>query len=295
MEHVQTFDWARLIELAARASAGTLPLDQAYGELRILANAAPEVGHDTFEVIEYDATATPTPLKGEFPTGIAALDSYLEGGGRRGELAYVSAPPKDGKTTFLITLGAHLVRHLAIKVLHISAEIYAPEIHQRYTECFMRRPLAQCLEENLRQLGQEIKGSLHLVDIVSRPTIDTVETLVKKVQPDVLIVDYGDLIHVHCDNRFTEVGLVWENLRRIGRVYNCFVWTAGRLNRDGKESESYLKTYNCDLHVRLLVDSANTALGLANLQVEEIRRGKGRYETIRLAYQPQCCYVGGGI
>lgn len=276
----------------AKTTAGAMEVDAALMHIADLTKAIPSSGTEP-AVVAYDPLSVPQEITGEFPTGIGLLDKYLNGGLRRGELAYVSADAKVGKTTFLITLAAHLVRLKPCRILHSTLEIYPDTVQQRYTECFLRVPMPAIEPETLRSLVTELKGSIDIVDMVASPKIPTLALMIEKTKPDLVIVDYGDLLHVDADNRFSEIGSIWEQLRATARIYNVAIWTASRVNSDGRDSESYLKKFHCDLHVMLDAppDARNT--GLAKLTIHEIRRRLGRHEEIDVLYAPDVGYIGG--
>lgn len=276
----------------AKTTAGAMEAKAALAYIAGLTKAIPSSDSEP-AIVTYDPLSVPQELPGEFPTGIGLLDKYLNGGLRRGELAYVSADAKVGKTTFLITLAAHLARLKPCRILHSTLEIYPDTVQQRYTECFLRMPMPSIEAATLRNLVTELQGSIDIVDMVASPKIPTLATMIEKTKPDVVIVDYGDLLHVDADNRFSEIGSIWEQLRATARIYNVAMWTASRVNSDGRDSESYLKKFHCDLHVFLDAppDARNT--GLATLEVREIRRRLGRHEQIPVLYAPDVGYIGG--
>lgn len=276
----------------ARTTAGAMNTGAAIERINALVRAVPTPQEEP-DIITYNPLVVPSEIPGEFPTGIGSLDKFLNGGLRRGELAYVSADAKVGKTTFLITLAAHLVLSKPCKILHSTLEIYPDVVQQRYTESFLRMPMPMIAPENLRDLVPKLLGSIDIVDMVANPTIPALATLVEKTKPDLVVVDYGDLMHTQADSRFIEAGAIWEQLRALARTHNCAVWTASLVNNDGRDGASYLKKFHCDLHVHLDAQPEARNTGVATLTVHEIRRRLGRQEDVKVLYAPDVGYIGG--
>lgn len=283
-----------IIQIALQATRGLISYDSASMRIRQILDENKSSNNDTTVIPFSISLLQPRTIHAhKIPTGIIKLDNFLEGGLYTGELAYVSGFAKDGKTTMLITLGTAAL-NANNKVLHCTIEIAPELVAYRYAECFLAKSFSTLTQEEMLQLSP-LSDKLFICDLVSSPKIASVEQATERIKPDLLIVDYGDLLHTDADNRFSEIGLVWEELRRIAKNYNCVVWTAGRLNRTGDEAESYLRAFTCDLHVILQVDSANATRGIAHIQIAEIRRKLGRWETIPIIYAPERAYIGGGI
>ena len=279
-------------DLMAQVAAGKLTEEECVAELQHILSEV-HVASQELEVRVYDPEETPEDIIGEFPTGVARLDKYLNGGLRRGELGYVSAAQKVGKTTHLITLGAAALTYYDWHVVHISLEIYKEVVHQRYSECMLKTPVHMLDKGALRGLRARIKGKLSMIDLVHDRRIDAVEEVARQLEPDLLIVDYADVLRGRTDKRFSELGAIYDDLRVIAKKYNCGLWTASRLNRMGEDGESYLKAYGCDVHTVLDVSEEDAARGLALLTVPEIRRRSGRGAVIPIVYMPEVGYIGG--
>jgi predicted ATP-dependent serine protease len=278
----------------AQIAAGVLPDEDG---LRKIVDITREVQFDeeyAAQVMEYNPTEVPLETVGEFPAGIHELDLYLNGGLVRGEIAYVSGGSGAGKTTFLISRGAEILRNLPdTTVTHCTIEIYPPTVAQRYTENLLRKPLSVLDKETLEELAGRLKSRLFIADLVDCPRLSEVERVVERTNPDLLIVDYGDLLIGRGESRFVDLGQIWQGLRTIAKRHHCVVWTASRVNRDGSDGESYLKGYNTDLHVVLESESEDMERGMCHLFIKKIRRREGNQRRFRLIYQPENAYIGG--
>jgi replicative DNA helicase len=283
----------------AQATSGVMSEIDALAIIQDSVRSVHVVDHE-LDAVRYLPENTPPEMVGEFSTGIQELDEYLSGGIRRGELCYVSGQKKRGKTTFLISLGAAALKQRpeptrnGLNVVHATLEIYKDAVFQRYTENLTRKPITMVTEEDLHSIHERIHGQLTIVNLVHDRRVESLERVCEELHPDLLVVDYADCLQTGGDNRFSALGGVYEQLRVYAKIYDCGVWTASRLNNDGRDSESYLKGYACDLHVTLDVPTIEDAKrGIAYLDVNEIRRRYGMGARIQLQYAPEVAYIGG--
>ena len=291
MENENAVLW-KINDSVAKAVSGTLPVSEA---LRLISSDIEGADFHVGEapVVEYLPSATPPAIVGDMPSGIPVLDRHLGGGLCNGELAYVSAGSGYGKTTFLISRGGYVLANTSGKVVtHCTYEIYSDTVAQRYTEYLKAEPIDCITSQDMKELDSTLKSRLYIANMVGRSDIADLRVVVERTEPHLLIVDYGDLVHVKSDKRFSELGLVWEKLRELGETYGCSVWTASRLNRDGTDSESYLKSYNADLHVTLHVTPEGVSRNTGNLVINKIRRKSGLGESIDVVYMPEVAYIG---
>lgn len=282
----------------AQASAGTLSDADALAAVQE-ATRNVRVAEYELDAVRYLPENTPAELPGEFSTGIHELDEYLGGGARRGELCYVSGQKKRGKTTFLISIGATTLkqpvptREEGYTVVHATLEIYKDAVFQRYTENLTRKPISMVNAEDLAGINDVLHGQLTIVNLVHDRRVESLERVCEELKPDLLVVDYADCLRTSGDNRFSALGSVYDQLRVYAKEYDCLVWTASRLNNEGRDSESYLKGYMCDLHVTLDVSAEDAERGIAYLDVNEIRRRYGMGARVQLVYAPGVGFIGG--
>jgi replicative DNA helicase len=61
----------------------------------------------------------------------------------------------------------------------------------------------------------------------------------RDIEPDMIIVDYGDLLRpvtIHKEHR-NNLESIYEELRAVAQIYECPVWTASQTNRSGLNAE----------------------------------------------------------
>ena len=179
-------------------------------------------------------------------TGWDKIDDICEGGLGRGELGVVIAPTGAGKSMVLTHLGAKAVRE-GKTVVHYTLELSEEVIAGRYDSCMFGVPLKdlRTMKEMIYELVQEVEGKLIIKEYptksASTRTISShLEKLRKRgVTPDLILVDYGDLLKPITVNkeRRTDLESIYEELRAIAQVNECPVWTASQTNRSGLNAE----------------------------------------------------------
>jgi len=189
-------------------------------------------------------------------TGIPILDTLTNGGIASGTLTLVMAPTGRGKTMMLINTAAAAM-HAGKRVVHITLEISAQITAMRYDARLIGVPINDIFRNPLRYTKQ-IKHATRAVtanggglvikewgsaeaglrDIELYLELLRTETQYK---PDVLIVDYADLIcprglkqssRAENDKRFA-LAEITTRLRQMAKDLDCAVLSATQTNRKG--------------------------------------------------------------
>jgi hypothetical protein len=234
-----------------------------------------------------------------------------------------------GKTWWLVHVGAQALRQ-RLKVCHVSLEIDAPSVLQRYyqtlftaseyqvkhaitelhtddtgrmtkttvseadPEFAFRRPdktqinpeLHNELTSRLRHLG----GSAANLRIKTWPprvvSIDSLEAYLDTLadtehfEPDVLLIDYPQLMKLRVRDYRLELGQVVENLRRLAIERNlavCIVHQANRIGAKAKSvgmahvGEDWSVVQTSDFLLTYSATDSEKRLGLARLHVDKAR------------------------
>jgi replicative DNA helicase len=183
-----------------------------------------------------------------WPTGLADLDEYLEGGFRPGELVIVGARPSMGKTALGMTIGVNMAQHRTVAVL--SMEMSHGEVNDRLTAMLgnvsmtaVKRPARGegLAWDRVMEGVDKAKGlRLHISD-QGALTIHQVRTkarnLKRKHGLDVLVVDYIGLM-TGLDqkaNRNTQLGEVSRGLKALAKELQICVLCLAQLNRNAEE------------------------------------------------------------
>jgi replicative DNA helicase len=241
-----------------------------------------------------------TPDK--FTTGIGDLDEVMSGGLSRGELGIVFGGPKSGKSISLIHMGISVVRSLSANVLHVVLEGSREQTETRYdSRLAMHRYTdlkgASTPVEVIQKMEREykrLKNSLVVRAMTDRwdYTVLDIEAEIQELKaygfiPDVLIVDYGDLMAPRTTTLVGETYLsqqeVFRDLKTLASRYRMAVWTATQTKRL-KENEdptfvlrasdmadSYAKARICDLSMSLNQTTDERKMGSMRLYVDLYR------------------------
>ncbi len=183
-------------------------------------------------------------------TGFELLDHEIRGVVAK-ELTLVMADTGIGKSICLIQMGAHMVKNLK-KVLHVTLEMSAPRVLARYLSV-LSVPYPEYdwvgvneilnLDHDMTQkmydyvstfLRPKFEGFLHIEELpTGKGSIEQISGLVELHTPDVLIVDYLDLLKPPKSRKELRYELkdVTTSLRAIGVELNIPVITATQTNR----------------------------------------------------------------
>jgi replicative DNA helicase len=132
-------------------------------------------------------------------------------------------------------------------VIHYTLELQDTTIASRYDSCITGVPLSDLhgFKEEIYERVQNIEGNLIIKGYPTKSaSTSTVKTHLERmkqrgIEPDMIIVDYGDLlrpISSHKEKRI-ELESIYEELRGIAAEFDCPIWTASQTNRSGLNAE----------------------------------------------------------
>jgi len=212
-----------------------------------------DLGVDYFEEAEERTARYEQGIDGveRVPTGLIGLDKVLKGGLGRGELGVIIAPPNRGKSFGLTNIGAGAVLE-GYNVAHFTGEMPEKQVTKRYDNRFTGKDF-QYMKENrskvltaIMNIQKHRKGRLFVKKFrTSQTTVDTLRSYLTRLRiekgfkPDVIIVDYADLLQPrrnYSDRRF-ELESIYLDLRDLADEFNCVIWTASQTNRGGLDKK----------------------------------------------------------
>jgi replicative DNA helicase len=264
-----------------------------------------------------------------FPTGIKELDMRNLGPARK-ELHVFMAPPKRGKTWWLVNLAKHSLMDRK-KVLHISLEMSEEKMIGRYVQSMFaiaKRPGHQSAPF-FEVDGENKFSNMHFKDILDRPCLTdrSIETLLRRnvekmgvrlklvvkefptgtlttnmlkayldaldhrynFTPDLLLLDYLDLMDVPNSDHRLALGKYAKDLRGIAVERNIAVVTPSQTNREGGRAslineghvgEDYSKIATADLVLTYNQTMPEKQIGLARLFVANARNDEDKFIVI---------------
>jgi hypothetical protein len=175
-------------------------------------------------------------------TGWSVIDRIISGGLGAGELGVVVAPTGVGKSMALVHLGAEAVK-AGKTVVHYTLELSDTVVASRYDSCISGIDLRDLFhrKDEIFEIVKEIPGKLIVKEYPTKlATTQTLKNHLERLvlldnKPDMIIVDYGDLlspIKFQREKR-TDLESIYEEMRGLAQIYDCPVWTASQTNRTG--------------------------------------------------------------
>jgi len=246
-----------------------------------------DIGHDYMVSIEERYTDAVRDTK-ETPWQV--INDLTDGGLGKGELAVFVAPAGIGKSWGLINIGAHAIKK-GMTVLH-----YTLELNQAYVGLRYDSVVTGIANQNLKHYQSQVKEELEKMDgelIIKHYPTKSVSVMglrshvekciMQDKKPDVIIVDYADLLKGHGQEKRHELEGIYEDLRGMAGEYDIPVWTASQANRSALEedvidaskvSESYGKVMVADFIISL------------SRKVQDKLAGTGRWHVIKNRFGP---------
>ena len=179
-------------------------------------------------------------------TGWQEIDQVCKGGLGAGELGVVIAPTGAGKSMVLVHLGTEALK-LGKCVIHYTLELADSVVASRYDSCLTGIDLSDLysFKEQIFDTVQNLTGKLIVKEYPTKSaSTNTIKLHLEKLKmrgckPDLIIVDYGDLLKPISNQREKrqELETIYEELRGIAQENNCPVWTASQTNRSGLNAE----------------------------------------------------------
>ena len=218
------------------------------------------------------------------------INDLADGGLGKGELGVFVAPAGIGKSWALINVGAEAIRN-GLNVIHYTLELNEAYVGLRYDSVFSGIP-AQDLKyhlEDVKKVVSKLKGDLIIKQYSTKTAgVPTLSGHIEKcrmqgIVPDLVIVDYADLLSGKGKERRIELGNIYEDLRGLAGEQGIPIWTASQANRSSlsddiigaeKIAEDYSKIMTADLVISL------------SRKIEDKLAGTGRWHVIKNRFGP---------
>jgi len=180
------------------------------------------------------------------PTGWKTIDDIIKGGLGRGELGVVIAPTGAGKSMALVHIGAAAIK-AEKNVVYYTLELLDTTVAARFDSCITGVKLQDLttFKDLIYEDVKKLKGRLIVKEYPTKSAnVNKLKQHLEKLrfagfEPDVIIVDYGDLlapINSYKEKR-TELETIYEDLRGLAQEFKCPLWTASQTNRSGLNAE----------------------------------------------------------
>ena len=281
------------IKQAIMDSVGLLKMGN-YDEIKSKIDSAMKAGADTDIGHEYkkEVVARYTnAARDTIRTGWDVIDDLMDGGLGKGELGVVMAPAGIGKSWLLINIGANAVKQ-GKTVIHYTLELNDNYVGQRYDSV-----ITGIAAQNLKNYTDDIEEKLETLPgeliIKYYPTKSTgimgIKAHIEKTvmlgnNPDLVIVDYGDLLKVNTKkDKHEALEELYEEMRGMAGEYEIPVWTASQAGRAALEMDIIEADKIASSYGKVMV--ADFLMSLAR-KVEDKLSGTGRGHVIKNRFGP---------
>ena len=265
-----------------------------FDEIKSKIDSAMKAGADTNIGLEYvtDVAARYNEAaRHTITTGWDVIDDLMDGGLAPGELGVVMAPAGIGKSWLLINIGAHAVK-AGKTVIHYTLELNENYVGQRYDSVLTGIP-AQNLKnyrEDIEAKMLTLKGDL-IVKYYPTKSVGVMglkahieKTIMLGKKPDLVIVDYGDLLKVNIKkDKHEALEDLYEELRGMAGEYAIPVWTASQAGRSALEDDIIEADKIASSYGKVMV--ADFLMSLSR-KVEDKMSGTGRGHVIKNRFGP---------
>ncbi len=246
-----------------------------------------DIGHDYMTSIEERYTDSVRDTK-ETPWEV--LNDLTDGGLGKGELAVFVAPAGIGKSWGLINIGAHAIKK-GMTVLHYTLELNEAYVGLRYDSV-----VTGIANQNLKHYQSQVKEDLEKIDgelIIKHYPTKSVSVIglrshiekciMQGKKPDIIIVDYADLLRGHGQEKRHELEGIYEDLRGMAGEYEIPVWTASQANRSALEEDVIDASKIAESYGKVMV--ADFVLSLSRKVADKLA-GTGRWHVIKNRFGP---------
>ena len=292
LDTFEQFSRHKALERAILKSADLLEKGE-YGPVEGLVKEAIQIGLAKDMGTDYflDPKARLEGLKdnnGQVSTGWPSIDRKLFGGFNRGELNIWAGGSGAGKSLFLQNMAVNFALE-GMNVLYISLELSealtAMRIDSMLT-CVATKEIFKNLDDvemKVKMMGKK-SGKIQIKYMPSGKNANDLRSYVKewsiknKCQPDVLLIDYLDLmmplsVKVSPSDLFVKDKYVSEELRNLAMELGCVFVTASQLNRAAVEEIEFDHS-----HISGGLSKIQTADNVIGIFTSRAMKERGRYQ-----------------
>ena len=304
-------------EVEAGSDSGSLEAVESNIRNALMVGACKNLGVDMFDFLErpksiVEGNALSSTDK-RVVSGYPTMDSVLEGGLGGGEVGFVMAPSNRGKSMVLANMAAAAFSQ-GKRCVYFSFEMKEPEIAARIASRLLNstpeQPSTPTVNEiktqSQKYLGiakqvvqhfRSVGGEARVVYIKpSEATPNNLRAVLMNIEategwrPDVVYVDYLDEMtlpagsQIKGDDSYNKFGQIASDLLSIAVDFQCPLWSASQVNREGYNQEPSLETIGRSMQkidkaefvVTIIQSEAQKKQNKMQLKILKNRRGPGR-------------------
>jgi replicative DNA helicase len=292
-DEILTFCKNQEIKRAITESVQLLSIGN-FDAIKTTIDNAMKAGADTDVGLDYKkdiAIRYTTAARDTITTGWDVVDDLMDGGLAKGELGVVMAPAGIGKSWLLINIGRNALK-VGKTVVHYTLELNQDYVGQRY-DSVLTGIGAQELKHHISDIEKTIEKTPGTLIIKHFPTksigVMGLKAHLEKIimlgtAPDLVIVDYGDLLKINTKkDKHEALEELYEDLRGMAGEYNVPVWTASQASRSALEDDIIEADKIASSYGKVMV--ADFLMSLSR-KVEDKLSGTGRGHVIKNRFGP---------
>jgi replicative DNA helicase len=245
------------------------------------------LGHEYVKDIENryreDSRAT-------IPTPWELINNLLQGGLGNGDFGLIFGNPGGGKSWSLVALGGYAVK-LGYNVLHYTLELGENYVGKRYDAFFSKISVTKIdsFKHQIEELIPQLPGKLIIKEFpTGKATISTIESHISKcvdlgVKPDLIIIDYVDLLSSKKKNRERkeEIDDIYTSTKGLARQLNIPIWSVSQVNRSGAQEKIIEGDKAAGSYDKMMI--ADFAMSLSRKKEDKVN-GTGRFHIMKNRY-----------
>ena len=251
------------------------------------AGADRDLGHEYMSMIDDRFSET---TRKTVPTGWDVIDDLMDGGLGPGELGVFVAPAGIGKSWGLVNAAANAVK-AGKTVIQYTLELSGAYVGLRFDSVFtgIAAQNLKFYQDDIKKKIAEIQGDLVIKYYPTKTaTVNTLKAHVDRCtmlgkKPDLIIVDYADLLRGAGKEVRLELGNIYEDLRGLAGEYEIPVWTASQANRSALEDDVIGAEKIAESYSKIM--TADFVLSLSR-KIEDKIAGTGRWHVIKNRFGP---------
>lgn len=224
------------------------------------------------------------------PTPWELINNLLQGGLGNGDFGLIFGNPGGGKSWSLVALGGYAVK-LGYNVLHYTLELGENYVGKRYDAFFSKISVTKidAFKHKIEELIPQLPGQLIIKEFpTGKATISTIESHISKcsdlgVKPDLIIIDYVDLLSSKKKNRERkeEIDDIYQSTKGLARQLNIPIWSVSQVNRSGAQDKIIEGDKAAGSYDKMMI--ADFAMSLSRKKEDKVN-GTGRFHIMKNRY-----------
>lgn len=224
------------------------------------------------------------------PTPWELINNLLQGGLGNGDFGIIFGNPGGGKSWSLVALGGYAVK-LGYNVLHYTLELGENYVGKRYDAFFSKISVTKIdsFKSKIEEIIPQLPGQLIIKEFpTGKATISTIESHIGKctdlgVKPDLIIIDYVDLLSSKKKNRERkeEIDDIYQSTKGLARQLNIPIWSVSQVNRAGAQDNIIEGDKAAGSYDKMMI--ADFAMSLSRKKEDKVN-GTGRYHIMKNRY-----------